>query len=96
LLADNKGTRSRKRRKERNYRRVVRFPEVRGKIVELVELSVSADDYSLDIRFQDKTALSFEVEPCVSVMPELSDWKTREYRPVKRWRPVHSKSSRII
>ena len=94
-LADNKVTRSRKRKKEPPYRRVLRFPEVRGKIIDLVELGSSPDDYTIEIRFQDKTALTFGIEPCVNAFPELANWKTGEYTPIKRWRPVHSRSSTI-
>jgi hypothetical protein len=95
LLASNKVTRSRKRRKEPPYRRVLRFPEVRGKIIDLVELGSSPDDYTIEIRFQDKTALSFDIEPCITGFPELANWRTGEYTPIKRWRPVHSRSSKI-
>jgi hypothetical protein len=95
-LAKSKATRSRKRRKEPAFRRVLPFPEVRGKIIDLVELGSSPDDYTIEIRFRDKTALTFNIEPCINGFPELADWKTGEYTPVKRWRPVRSKSSRVI
>jgi hypothetical protein len=84
-----------KRTKNKPYRRVLKFPQAKGKVVERVELDVSPDYYIIDIRFQDKTTLSFELEPCVMVYPEISNWKTGEYKPLKRWRPVHSRSSRI-
>jgi hypothetical protein len=84
-----------KRTKNKLYRRVLKFPQARGKTIERVELDVSSDYYIIDIRFQDKTTLSFELEPCVSVFPEISNWKTGEYKPIKRWRPVHSRSSRV-
>ncbi len=94
-MANNKGTGSRKRRKEPPYRRVLRFPEVRGKIIDHVELGSSPDDYTIEIRFQDKTALTLDIEPCINTFPEFANWKTGEYTPVKRWRPVHSRSSTI-
>jgi hypothetical protein len=28
------------------------------------------------------------------VYPEFANWGTGEYKPLKRWRPVHSRSSR--
>lgn len=97
-MANVKVTRSRKtrtRRKAVPYRQALGIPEIKGKIIADVELFVSSDDYSIIVNFQDKTSLSFDVEPCVSVMPELSDWKTGEYKPLKRWRPIHSTSSRL-
>jgi len=92
-MADHKVTRSRQR-KEVPSRRVLRFPQAKGKIIADVELSVSPDYYVVDIRFQDKTSLSFDIEPCIRVMPELANWKTGNYRLLKRWQPVHSRSSR--
>jgi hypothetical protein len=92
-LAAHKVTRSR-RRKKVSYRRVLRFPQIKGKIITDVELSASPDYYVVDIRFQDKTSLTFAIEPCVMVMPELANWKTGNYRPLKRWQPIHSRSSR--
>jgi hypothetical protein len=83
-MADNKVTRSRKGRKR------PRFPEVKGKIVEGVELKPSENGYSLGIMFRDRTFLSFDVEPQVTVFPELSDWTTENYKPLKRWPIVRS------
>lgn len=84
-----------KRTKKKPYQRVQAFPQAKGKIIERVELDVTPDYYIIEIRFQDKTALSFELEPCVMVYPELTNWKSGNYRPLKRWRPVHSRSSRL-
>jgi len=81
--------------KKKAYQRAQAFPQAKGKIIERVELDVTPDYYIVEIRFQDKTALSFELEPCVMVYPELTNWKSGNYRPLKRWRPVHSRSSRL-
>ncbi len=83
-MAVSKGTHSRIKRK-RNA-----FPEVKGKIVDAVELMPAENGYSIGIMFQDRTYLSFDVEPCVTVFPELSDWKTKNYKPLKRWPTIHS------
>jgi hypothetical protein len=83
-MADNKVTRSRKGRKR------PRFPEVKGKIVEGVELKPSENGYLIGIMFRDRTFLSFDVEPQVTVFPELSDWTTENYKPLKRWPIVRS------
>jgi hypothetical protein len=84
-----------KRTKKKSYQRVHAFPQAKGKIIERVELDVTPDYYIVEIRFQDKTALSFELEPCVMVYPKFTNWKSGNYRPLKRWRPVHSRSSRL-
>jgi hypothetical protein len=83
-MAGNKVTLSRKRRKR------PAFFEVKGKIVEAIELAPSESGYAIGIMFQDRTYLSFDVEPFVTVMPELSDWKTQNYKPLKRWPSVRS------
>jgi hypothetical protein len=83
-MAESKGTRSRKRRKRPG------FPEVKGKIVNSVELMPTENGYSIGIMFEDRTFLSFDCEPYLTVFPELSDWKTKNYKPLKRWPTVRS------
>lgn len=92
-MAVSKATRSATRKE--GYQRILRFPQAKGKIIAEVELSVSPDYYLIEIRFQDKTALSFDLESCIRVFPEFISWKTGNYKPLKRWRPVHSRSSRV-
>ena len=84
-MANKKRTLSRKRRKSA-------FREVRGKVVEAVELTPSDTGYEIGVLFTDRTYLGFEVEPQMSftITPELSDWKTGNYKPLKRWRSVSS------
>jgi hypothetical protein len=88
-LAAHKVTRSRAR-KEVPYRRVLRFPQIKGKIIADVELSLSSEYRAVDIRFQDKTALTLSIEPCFQVTPVLADWKTGDYKLLKQWKPIHS------
>ena len=73
-LAANKTIRSRKRKKDA-YQRVFKFPQAKGKTITEVGLFVSSSYYLIEIRFQDKTALSFDIEPCVSSSPKLVDGK---------------------
>jgi hypothetical protein len=82
-MAKSKVTRSRTKRKNA-------FPEIRGKIVEGVELMPTENGYSIGIMFQDRTFLSFDVEPYITIFPELSDWKTHNYKPLKRWPTLQS------
>jgi len=92
-MAISKAKRSRAGRKA--YQRVLRFPQAKGKIIAEVQLAVSSDYFTVDIRFQDKTVLTFDLESCVHVFPELLDWKSGNYKLLRRWRPVHSRSSRV-
>lgn len=70
--------------------RVLKFPKARGKVIAEVELSISPDYNVIEIVFQDKTSLTFNLESCFQVTPEFVSWKSGKYRPLKRWRPVHS------
>jgi hypothetical protein len=83
-MAAHKVTRSRR------IRKVLRFPQTKGKIIADVELSFSPEYHAVDIRFQDKTALTFSIEPCFRIVPVLANWKTGNYRLLKRWKPVRS------
>lgn len=69
------------------------FPEVVGKIVEKVEVSIETGYYGITIRFQDKTALTFPIEPCIFVSPVYADWTDGEENTLKQYEPVRSKVS---
>lgn len=83
-MAGNKVTRSRKRRKR------PAFSEVKGKVVDAIELTPMDNGYAIGILFQDRTYLCFEVEPFLMVKPDFSDWKTKNYKRLKRWPSVQS------
>lgn len=83
-MAISKGTRSRSSRKR------PAFTEVKGKVVERVEVSTSHDNCSIGILFQDRTYLAFDVDPILRITPDFSDWKTGNYKLLKRWPPVDS------
>jgi hypothetical protein len=87
-MAVSKATRSGGRKKA--YQLVHKFPMAKGKIIAEVELSISPDYNIIEIVFQDKTSLTFNLESCLQVVPELVSWKSGSYKPMKRWRPVHS------
>jgi hypothetical protein len=86
-MAANKTTRSRAGKKVQ-YRRVLNFPQIKGKIIADVELSLSSDYRAVDIRFEDKTSLTFDLQPCFQITPVLADWKTGDYKLLKRWNLV--------
>jgi hypothetical protein len=86
-MANKKLTRTRRWKRSKSD-----FPDVTGKSVEAVELRPSDTGYSIGILFIDRTYLSFDIEPQMtfSIVPELSSWKTGNYKPLKRWRPITS------
>jgi hypothetical protein len=83
-------------KRKKPYQRVLNFPEAKGKIIAEAELLVSSDYFTIEVKFEDKTSLSFDLETCAMVYPELINWKSGNYKPVRRWRPVHSRSSRVF
>jgi hypothetical protein len=72
-----------------------RFEEVKGKLVDLVEIFTVGESHSIEVRFQDKTALRFAIDPGFILETELADWKTGNWRPIKRWPLIHSETHRI-
>jgi hypothetical protein len=88
-MASRKATRSCAGKKA-PYRRVLNFPQIKGKIIADVELSLSTEYHAVDIRFEDKTSLTLSIEPCFQITPVLADWKTGDYKPLKGWRTVLS------
>jgi len=87
-MADRKRTRSPKRRS-----RLLRFPEVKGKTLEAVELD--PDVTAITILFEDKTALSFDLDPALVVFPEFGSLKTGNWRSLKHWPAMRSKLSML-
>jgi hypothetical protein len=77
-------------KRKKPYQHVHKFPAAKGKIIAEVELSISPDYRIIEIVFQDKTSLTFNLESCLQVVPELVSWKSGSYKPLKRWRAVHS------
>ena len=70
-----------------------RFPEVKGKVVDLVE--VDQDASAILILFEDDTALSFSVDSSHTVFPEFSKRQRGDWKPIKRWPPIYSPISMV-
>ena len=68
------------------------FPEARGKTIEAIKLYLRVDDSSLSLVFTDKTHLSFDLEPGLTVRAEQADMKTGNWRSLKHWPRYHSDS----
>jgi hypothetical protein len=69
----------------------LRFPEVKGKILEAVEIDPGAA--AIILLFDDGMALSFDLDSSHAVFPELSRRKSGNWTPIKKWNPVRSSTS---
>jgi hypothetical protein len=84
-MADRKGNSSHKRHK----RRSTTFAQFKGKIIDRVEAHTTDYGCAIGIMFDDRTYLCFAVETGgVTILPDLSDWKTGNYKPLKRWKKI--------
>ena len=85
-------------------RHVYRLEEVKGKIVDRIEIFLAAEDSSIVVRFRDQTSLGFVVDPGFTLIPEhydlktgdlkTGDLKTGDFRSIKRWPAIRSLSHR--
>jgi len=71
-------------------RRSYRFKDVKGKPVDFVEVYTSGDYHCIDVRFQDKTALTFAIDLGFTVQAGYSRWKAGNQRLVKEWPLIRS------
>lgn len=77
--------------KQTNWlRKVLRFPQAKGKTVERVEFSTELGYHCITVDFADKTSLNFEIDTRFIVETDYSDWKTGNQRLIRRWRPVQN------
>jgi len=83
--ATQKARRTPSKRKDR-YPRLVKFPQVRGRTVERVELNLDSDFHCISIRFQDDTDLTFVIDPALTFRADYSKWKAGNQKVLKRWR----------
>jgi hypothetical protein len=74
-----------------NWRRGVRELSGEAEKLEAVEFWTSPENHAISLRFHDKTMLVFDIELGFSIFADYSDWKTGNYRPIQRWRPVRSR-----
>ena len=74
-----------------SFRELADFPEVKGKIIDGVEISSDLYHFDITISFLDKTTLTLIIEPCVAVFPVLAQWENGEEKTLKEYEPVRSK-----
>jgi hypothetical protein len=82
-MANRKGNSSRIKRPRHSP-----FAQFKGKVVDRVEPHITDYGCAIGILFDDKTYLCFEIETGLTILPDFSDWKTGNYKPIKRWRPI--------
>ena len=58
------------------------------------EVCVTADHHSVNINFNDNTAIVLSMEPSFTLFPYLGDWKTEECEVLKEWPEIKSISLR--
>jgi hypothetical protein len=87
-MANRKGTHSREKRTSYH-----RFPEVKGKVVSLVEVDQNAQ--AILIMFEDNTVLGFDIDSSHVVFPQLSDRKKGNWKSIKQWPPIYSPISMV-
>ncbi len=60
--------------------------------MDFIEFFTSDNYHALDVRFQDKTAFHFIIDPAFTLEADYSDWKTGNWRPIRRWRTIKSEN----
>ena len=77
-------------RRDATYARLVKFPQVRGRTVEKVELSLDSDFHCISIRFKDGTDLTVVMDTALTFRAEYSKWKAGNQTVLKRWPVIRS------
>jgi len=72
-------------RRKRRGKQFLRFPEVKGKTVEFIELGTSAEFPCVEIAFADRTAMLVLMDTRLTMEPVYSDWKTGNQRRLRQW-----------
>jgi hypothetical protein len=72
-----------------------RFAEAKGKQLDYIEFFTMGEFHCLDVAFEDKTAMQFVIEPTFTLETDYADWKTGDWRPLKKWPLIHSQTNRI-
>ena len=71
-------------------RKLLEFPEMKGRTVEKIELFSAAEYHSVTVHFEDKTSLNLAIEPLFEVHAELASARPGDLRIIKRWAPIRS------
>jgi hypothetical protein len=71
-------------------RRIVEFPQMKGRTVERVRFYTSADENTVAIRFRNRTQLSLRFEPALVLSADLLKLNRWDTDTIKEWPPIHS------
>jgi hypothetical protein len=71
-----------------------RFEEAKGKPIDYIEFFTMGEFHCIDVAFEDKTAMQFVIEPTFTLETDYADWKTGDWRPLKRWPLIQSQTRR--
>ena len=71
-------------------RRIVEFPQMKGRTVQRVRFYTSADENTVAIRFHDRTQLSLRFEPALILSAELLKLHRWDTDTLKEWPLIHS------
>lgn len=58
--------------------------------MDCIEFFTSSNYHAIDVKFEDKTAFHFVIDPAFTLEADYSDWKTGNWRPMKRWPVMRS------
>ena len=50
--------------------------------------------HCIDVAFEDKTAMHLVIEPTFTLETDYTDWKTGNWRPLKKWPLIHSQTNK--
>jgi hypothetical protein len=81
---------ARRTRRKATYARLVKFPQVKGRTVEKIELSLDSDFHCISIRFKDNTDLTVVIDPALMFQATYSEWKAGNQKVLERWPVVRS------
>lgn len=60
-----------------------------------MEIFTAGGAHSIEVRFQDKTAMHFGIDPGFILGAEYGDSKSGDWRPIKSWPLIRSETHRI-
>lgn len=76
--------------RKRDLRRVVSFPEVKGRVLDSVQFTSESSYHALVLDFADETSLTLVIDPCFLVSASLSDISTGAQQVLRRWPKTRS------
>jgi hypothetical protein len=79
-----------RRVRNRPGRKLVQFANMKGRMVEAIELDTTSDHHAVSVRFADKTELWLVLETGFTVRADHVDMQTGDSRLLKRWPEIRS------